>query len=291
MLSSRAGRSGRPSAGRENAPRQHHESALSLHHDGLRLLEYIKEQNVRVPSPIIDYIQFAVSVGNDILQQPKDDWRRATETLQESVLAMQKTSTPVGIHVDAQAIVRRLPAQKQLMRFAASISRSIDPRQPYKLDDTSHVNEIPRKVTKGLSHHARRALKGVKKYEKEYTRANQRYQRAQCEFRNEWQRQRNRLVRENLERYKNEQPVIDSERQLSGKLVDEEVLGALERTGYITPQHIILIDTVLTMPGSTVKKEYQRRIAAVNAALAFCDVEEGSPSRRPILPRKGNAVP
>ncbi|THC89055.1 hypothetical protein EYZ11_011495 [Aspergillus tanneri] len=105
----------------------------------------------------------------------------------------------VGIHVDAQAIVRRLPAQKQLMRFAASISRSIDPRQPYKLDDTSHVNEIPR-------------------------------------FRNEWQRQRNRLVRENLERYKNEQPVIDSERQLSGKLVDEEVLGALERTGGVTKQ-------------------------------------------------------
>jgi hypothetical protein len=34
----------------------------------------------------------------------------------------------VGIHVDAQAIVRGLPAQKQPMRFAASMSRSIDPR-------------------------------------------------------------------------------------------------------------------------------------------------------------------
>jgi hypothetical protein len=41
-------------------------------------------------------------------------------------------------------------------------------------------------------------------------------------------------VRENLERYKNEQPVIDSERQLAGKLLDEEVKGALERTGYIS---------------------------------------------------------
>ncbi|GLA10386.1 hypothetical protein AnigIFM60653_004877, partial [Aspergillus niger] len=50
----------------------------------------------------------------------------------------------VGIHVDAQAIVRGLPAQKQLMRFAASMSRSIDPRRPYKLDDTSCVNEVPR---------------------------------------------------------------------------------------------------------------------------------------------------
>lgn len=130
----------------------------------------------------------------------------------------------------------------------------------------------------------------MKRCEKEYTNARQIYQRAQREFRNEWQRQRNQLVRENLERYKNEQPVIDSERQLTGKLVDEEVMGALERTGYMTPQHMIFIDTVLTMPGSTVEKEYQRRIAAINAVIAFCDVEEGAPTRRPNVAQKRRAV-
>ncbi|CAI7627730.1 unnamed protein product [Penicillium palitans] len=93
-------------------------------------------------------------------------------------------------------------------------------------------------------------------------------------------RQRNRLIRENLERYKNEQLVIDSERQLSGKVVDEEVLVALERTGYMTLQYMTLIDTVLTMPGTTIKKEYKRRIAAINAVIAVCDAEEGAPSRR-----------
>ncbi|PLB47851.1 hypothetical protein P170DRAFT_437577 [Aspergillus steynii IBT 23096] len=30
------------------------------------------------------------------------------------------------------------------MRFATSMSRSIKPRRPYKLDDTSCVNEVPR---------------------------------------------------------------------------------------------------------------------------------------------------
>ncbi|CAG8124329.1 unnamed protein product, partial [Penicillium nalgiovense] len=50
----------------------------------------------------------------------------------------------VGIHVDAQAIVRGLPAQKQLMRFACSMSRSIDPRRPYRLEDSSCINDIPR---------------------------------------------------------------------------------------------------------------------------------------------------
>ena len=87
------------------------------------------------------------------------------------------------------------------------------------------------------------------------------------------------MIRENLERYKNEQPVIDSERQLSGKMVDEEVKVALESTGYMTPQHMTLIDTVLTMPGTTVEKEYERRIAAINAVIAVCDAEEGAPSR------------
>lgn len=97
-------------------------------------------------------------------------------------------------------------------------------------------------------------------------------------------------MRENLVQYKNEQPVIDSERQLAGKVVDEEVMGALERTGYMTPQHMILIDTVLTMPGSTVKKEYQHQIATINAVITFYDVEEGSPTRRPKATQKRHAA-
>ncbi|RHZ58146.1 DUF3435 domain-containing protein [Aspergillus thermomutatus] len=236
----------------------------------------------------------------------------------------------VGIHVDAQAIVRGLPAQKQLMRFAASMSRSIDPRRPYKLEDTSCVNNIPRvrtlqtrvcerkqfrdemkrafemaerdferrfgdyqnqkKVKKELPAPARQALDRVAKSEEEYRGAVRRHLRAQRVSRNEWQRQRNHLVRENLERYKNEQPVIDCERQLAGKFLDDEVKGALERTGYMTPQHMILLDNILSMPGATVEKEYQRRIAAINAVIAFCDVEEGSPTRRPNPAQKRPAM-
>ncbi|KAE8373303.1 hypothetical protein BDV26DRAFT_297082 [Aspergillus bertholletiae] len=51
----------------------------------------------------------------------------------------------VGIHVDARAIVRGLPAAKQLLRFAASMSRSIDPRRPYKLDVPPDNQMSPRK--------------------------------------------------------------------------------------------------------------------------------------------------
>lgn len=50
----------------------------------------------------------------------------------------------MGIHVDTQAIVQGMPAQKQLIRFAYSISQSIDPRRPYRLKDSSCINDIPR---------------------------------------------------------------------------------------------------------------------------------------------------
>ena len=40
------------------------------------------------------------------------------------------------------------------------------------------------------------------------------------------------------------------------------------------------------MPGSTVEKEYQHQIAAINVVIAFCDVEEGSLTRQSIATQK-----
>ena len=37
---------------------------------------------------------------------------------------------------------------------------------------------------------------------------------------------------------------------------------------------MMLMDTVLTMPGTTIEKEYPGRIAAINADIAFCDAEK-----------------
>ncbi|KAF4228079.1 hypothetical protein CNMCM6805_002465 [Aspergillus fumigatiaffinis] len=120
--------------------------------------------------------------------------------------------------------------------------------------------------------------------------ANRKKNRAIRELRSEKQRQRNKRVRENLERYKNEQPVIDLERQLQGKLVDTKVLGALDNAGSAGPEFMRVIDTVLTMPGATVEAEYQRRINAINAVAAFCGVEEGRPTPRANQCRRRKAV-
>ncbi|OGE47474.1 hypothetical protein PENARI_c043G01074 [Penicillium arizonense] len=68
-------------------------------------------------------------------------------------------------------------------------------------------------------------------------------------------------------------------------------MGALERPGYMVPQHITLIDTVLTMPGKTIEEEHRRRVAAINAVIVFCDIEEGAPSRIRVSNRPvGDAI-
>ncbi|KAL2695030.1 hypothetical protein PENPOL_c041G06428 [Penicillium polonicum] len=69
--------------------------------------------------------------------------------------------------------------------------------------------------------------KNVDKLRKKFERAEERYNLSVLDLRNEKGRQRNRLIRENLERYKNEQPVIDSERQLSGKVFYNKVNTSL----------------------------------------------------------------
>jgi len=48
--------------------------------------------------------------------------------------------------------------------------------------------------------------------------------------------------------FKKEQPVIDSERQLSGKVVNDDTRGALERSDQITLEQLCLIDAILTLP-------------------------------------------
>lgn len=70
--------------------------------------------------------------------------------------------------------------------------------------------------------------------------------------------------------------MINSERQL---LIDEEVQSALKRSDYMTPERLILIDAILTLLDTSAEKECQRRIAAINAVMAYCGMKEGTSYR------------
>jgi len=161
------------------------------------------------------------------------------------------------------------------MRFACSMSRSIDPRRPRKLttEQSASVNGLPcivklnRRIVK---------LSGVRGDSE----GEEKYQKACRRLRSEKQRQRRLLLVDLVDRFKKEQPVIDSERQLSGKVVDEDTRDALERSDQVTPEHFLLIDAILTLPETSLENENRRRIAAVNAITAYCGVEEGPASHR-----------
>ncbi|KFY46137.1 hypothetical protein V494_00595 [Pseudogymnoascus sp. VKM F-4513 (FW-928)] len=188
-----------------------------------------------------------------------------------------------NINVDVQNIYRGLEPQKALMRFACSMSRSIDPRRPWKLTPTqsASINILPC-IVKWSRITARLSGASVG------SRREERYQKAQKRLTSERARQRRLLLLDIVDRYKKEQPVIDSERQLSGKVVDEDVRGALERSDHMTPEQLLLIDAVLTLPETSLERENQRRITAINAVTAYCVVEEGVTFRRS---RAGRPVP
>ncbi|KAE8162198.1 hypothetical protein BDV40DRAFT_265509 [Aspergillus tamarii] len=227
----------------------------------------------------------------------------------------------VDVDVDVQGIIRKTGSQSSLVRFACSLSASIDPNRPYKLslEESRSLNELPvirarqdavakrkqkwndRKVKLDRAsatyqsfhgHHVEGAVSKHRhhlkvKLERLHDRvmeAKRKYNKAVREMRNEKQRQRNRRIRENLERYRNEQPVIDLEQQLAGKLIDTRVMLTLQHKSSMAPQHLAMIDATLTMPGATLEAEYQRRINAINAMTAFCAVEEGRPTSRTTQP-------
>jgi hypothetical protein len=201
------------------------------------------------------------------------------------------------INADLLKIHRGMKPEKELMRFACSMSRSIDPRRPWKLTtkQSASINNVPCivKLTRRVNKLSG-APKGSPKEEN--------YRKACRRLRNEKQRQRRLLLVEIVDRFKKEQPVIDSERQLSGKVVDEDTRGALERSDQMTPEQLLLIDAILTLPETTLEREYQRRIAAINAITTYCGVEEGTPYRHgprgrpakstvPVITKAANLAP
>jgi hypothetical protein len=83
-----------------------------------------------------------------------------------------------------------------------------------------------------------------------------------------------------VDRFKKKQLVIDNKQQLSKKMVNEDTQNALERLDQVTLEHLLLINAILTLPKTSLENENQRRIAAVNAITAYCDIEKGPASRR-----------
>lgn len=153
------------------------------------------------------------------------------------------------------------------------MSRSIDPRRPRKPtpEQYASVNKLLYilKLQKRVDDLSDARLGSPR---------DDRLQKAIKRLRNEKQWKRRLLLKDIVERYKIEQPVEDSERQLSGLVVDEDTRDALVRAD-MSPEQLGLIAAIFTLPGKSPEQELQRRITAINAVTLYCGVEEGAPSR------------
>ncbi|EDN03055.1 predicted protein [Histoplasma mississippiense (nom. inval.)] len=182
----------------------------------------------------------------------------------------------MDVDVDVQGIVRKTCSQTALVQFACSMSASIDPNRLYKLspeesrslnylsvvrgrqdtvqkrkreweDHEAELEHVNRVCKTSLGHLDNRVLaesnpevlERLEVFRDQTAEAKSEHNKATCELHNKKQRQRNRQICENLEHYKNEQSVIDLERQLAGKLVDIKVMDTFEHEAFMPPEHLI----------------------------------------------------
>lgn len=89
--------------------------------------------------------------------------------------------------------------------------------------------------------------------------------------------------------------MIDIERQLSGRAVNEDAKEALTKEEEMLPEQVDLIAKLMTWPTSrSVEDEWRRRCEAINAVRVYCGVLEGGRRRgrrpKPSMPQAGRAA-
>lgn len=175
------------------------------------------------------------------------------------------------VTVDTQAIVHGVDPQDNIIKAACRISRWIDPDCPWKLTtkQSLSINSDPR-LRKLLQRQAK--LKGQELQQDEYKKLGERI----C---SERQRLRKELLASTRRNWVQEAAEREIRLQLSGKEFRSKLREDLERPADKTPQHVRLIETILSLPACTIEKETERRSAAIRAIVNYCDIQEGDTPR------------
>jgi hypothetical protein len=88
-----------------------------------------------------------------------------------------------------------------------------------------------------------------------------------------------------------EHPVQEIELQLSGLKFTEDVKTTLDLSDEMPPAQRRLVETVITLPGTTLEEEFRRRNAAIDAVAAYCRFEEGGSVRGRKPASKASLLP
>lgn len=184
------------------------------------------------------------------------------------------------VEADTRAIVCGYEPQNHLMEAACRLLRWIDPCRPQELtsEQSQSVNQSPR------------VLRLVARREKSKHRSvgtvttQPHYKALTSDIARERQRQRIALLKKLRDEWDLEKSVSDIELQLSGLKFDEDLKTTLDLADDMPQPQRRLVETIITLPGTTLEEEICRRNAAINATAAYCKFQEGgaAPRRAPI---------
>jgi Protein of unknown function (DUF3435) len=163
------------------------------------------------------------------------------------------------------------------MRAACRTTRWIDPDRPQELtlEQSQSVNQHPR---------IRRLVAQREKWKCRFTGTATKqpgYRLLSREIVSERLRQRTVLLKELQKKWDLEHPVNEVELQLSGLKFNQDVKTTLDLADDMPPTQKRLVETMMTLPGTTLEEEFRRRNAAIDAVAAYCKFQEGGAAARP----------
>jgi hypothetical protein len=100
------------------------------------------------------------------------------------------------------------------------------------------------------------------------------YRLLSLEIYNARKRQRVTLLKQVQDRWDLEHPVNEIELQLSGLKFNQDVKTTLDLADDMPPIQKRLVETMITLPGTTLEEEIRRRNAAIDAVAAYCNFQE-----------------
>ncbi|KAK4862951.1 hypothetical protein LT330_010695 [Penicillium expansum] len=227
-----------------------------------------------------------------------DNSGSVSDSLRNLIMHHADTRTFLKYYLDRRidknlpALIRGLNPDEDIMHAACRMSRTIDPNRPQDLTSvqSSSVNQRPeilalvqrrdelrQKLGRPLSRH-----RGTVKYDT--------YRKLNQEINGARERARNALLSQIQEKYDQEQPMLEVQRQLSEATLEKEVKTKLQRSEELPLPQKRLIECLLSLPPPTLDQEMRRRTEAIDAVAVYCQFEEGETCRLPRNKRFQNEL-
>ncbi|CAG8036080.1 unnamed protein product [Penicillium olsonii] len=181
------------------------------------------------------------------------------------------------------AIIRGLNPDDDIMHAACRVSRTIDPDRPQELTtgQASSVNVWPEISVLIQRRDALRQQLGRPLSQHRVSPKYESYQKLNQELNSARERARNTLLSQIQQKYDQEQPMLEVQRQLSETKLAKSVTTKLRHTEGLPEPQKRLIERILTLPSPTLDQEMCRRTEAIDAVATYCQFEEGITCRLP----------